>query len=70
VVECLTLVLHIRKVMVSNLGPETGYPYRFFVILLSIHANSGILPYIRTRPLNSTTFPIYHSLVALLFDAV
>jgi hypothetical protein len=26
VVECLTLLLRIREVLSSNLGPETGYP--------------------------------------------
>jgi hypothetical protein len=34
-VEWLALLLRIREVPGSNLGPETGYPDRFFVVFLS-----------------------------------
>jgi hypothetical protein len=36
VVEWLTLLLRIREVPGSNLGPDTGYPDRVFVIFLSL----------------------------------
>jgi hypothetical protein len=36
VVERLALFLRIREVTGSNLGPETGYPDRFFVVFLII----------------------------------
>jgi hypothetical protein len=29
VIEMLTLLFHIREVLDSNLGPETGYPEAF-----------------------------------------
>jgi hypothetical protein len=35
VVECLTFVFLIRDVPGSNIGPETGYPDRVFVVFLS-----------------------------------
>jgi hypothetical protein len=35
VVERFTLLLHIRDVRVSNLGSETGYRDRGFVVFLS-----------------------------------
>jgi hypothetical protein len=30
VIETLTLLLHVREVLGSNLGSQTGYPYRPF----------------------------------------
>jgi hypothetical protein len=35
VVEWITLMLRIREVPGSNLGPETGYLHRLFVVFLS-----------------------------------
>jgi hypothetical protein len=34
-VEWLTLLLRIREVSVSNLGPDAGYYDEFFVVFLS-----------------------------------
>jgi hypothetical protein len=33
--ELLTHLLRVREVPGSNLGPENGYPYWFFVLFLS-----------------------------------
>jgi hypothetical protein len=35
VVEYLTLLLRIREVLASNLGPESGYWLKFFVVFIS-----------------------------------
>jgi hypothetical protein len=35
VIEWLTLLFRIREVPGSILGPETGYPDRFFLVFLS-----------------------------------
>jgi hypothetical protein len=36
----------------------------------SLQGNGGILPWNRSQPLRSTSFPIRHSLIILSFDAV
>jgi hypothetical protein len=43
-VEWLALLLCIREVPGSNLGPETGYPEVFCGFPLSFQANAGIVP--------------------------
>jgi hypothetical protein len=66
----LTLLLRIREVMGSNLGPKTGYPdYVWCGFPQSFQANSGILAQIRPRPLPSTSFTIHHSRIILPFDS-
>jgi hypothetical protein len=60
VVEWLALLLCIREVPGSNLGPETGYPDWGFP--QSFQANTEIVPFIRPRPLSSTSFSIHYSL--------
>jgi hypothetical protein len=40
----LALLLHIRAVPGSNLGPETGYPDRFFAVFPSLQADAAIVP--------------------------
>jgi hypothetical protein len=61
VVEWLTLMLRIREVHRSNLGSETDYIVRGFGLFLSVPpAYSGIVLYIRPRPLPSKCFPIHN----------
>jgi hypothetical protein len=71
VVERLTLLLRIRQVPGSNLGPKNGYIYgisRGFP--QPLQANYVILPLARSQPLTSTSFTVYHSPVLLSFDAI
>jgi hypothetical protein len=66
----LTLLLRIREVMGSNLGPKTGYPdYVWCGFPQSFQANAGILAQIRPRRLPSTSFTIHHSRIILPFDS-
>jgi hypothetical protein len=68
VVQWLTLVPYIREVPGSSLVPETGYPDMLFLVLLSLQANTGIVPR-RPVPLPSTLFLIHHSPITHSFDA-
>jgi hypothetical protein len=43
-VECLTLMLRIREVPGSNIGPDTSYPEGFRGSPQSLQANAGIVP--------------------------
>jgi hypothetical protein len=72
VVEWLTLLLRILRVLGSNLGTETGYPeLRFFIVFLSPSRKiPGLYLKIRPRPLSSTPFPIHYSPVILLLGAI
>jgi hypothetical protein len=44
VVKGLTLVLRIREILGSNLGPETDYPEVFRDVPQSLQKNAGIVP--------------------------
>jgi hypothetical protein len=70
VVEWLTLLLRIWEVSGSNLGPETEYSERSFVVFPSPLDNAGIVPQTRPRLIPSTSFPIHHSLAKLSFDDI
>jgi hypothetical protein len=44
VVKCLTLLLRIREILVSNVGPDTGYPKVFCGFLQPLQANAVTVP--------------------------
>jgi hypothetical protein len=65
----LTILLHITEVLGSNLGPEAGYPEKFFYTLVPSDNNHGDnLNWAMRAP--SASFPIHYLLVILSFDAV
>jgi hypothetical protein len=48
--EChdrMVSLFHIWDVPGSNLGPDTGYSDRFYVVFLSLQAHMGVVPKIR-----------------------
>jgi hypothetical protein len=54
----------------SRLGdPLAGFTF-FVVFPQFLQANAGMVPKIRQRPLPSKSFPIHHSLITPLFDAI
>jgi hypothetical protein len=71
VVERLTLLLRIREVSGSHLGPETGYLERFVVVFLSA-SNRMLGYYLKNWPrqIPSKSFPIHHLLITLSFDDI
>lgn len=67
----ITHLLHIAEVSASSLGPETGYTDWGDSWFFSVPPeNVGIVPEIRLRPLPSTSFRIYYSLITLLLDVI
>jgi hypothetical protein len=65
-VEWLIIPLRIRDVSGSNLGPETGYPGKFFMAFLSPSLRMPIVYLeIILRLLPSKSFPIQNSLITL-----
>jgi hypothetical protein len=65
--EWLTLMLRIREVPGSNLGPVAVYDdWGFRGFTQFIEATAGIIPQIRPRPLPTKSFPInHHSLITV-----
>jgi hypothetical protein len=71
VIEWVTLLLRVREVPISNLGPETGHAdLDFTCFSSSLQPNTIIAPQIRPRPLLPTSFPIHYSLIVPSFDTV
>jgi hypothetical protein len=70
VVVWLEIILHIREVPGSHLGPETGY-YNVFVVFLS-PARRMPEKYFKITPrrLPFTSISIHHSLIPPSFDAI
>jgi hypothetical protein len=60
-VEWLILLLHVREILGSNLGPETGSSRRGFLgFPQSFHSNTGIVPSVKPQPLPSISLPMYY----------
>jgi hypothetical protein len=63
--EWLALLLRIRNVPGSH--PETVYFWRFSQ---SLEANARMVPQVSSRPVPSTTSPIYYSVIILPFEVI
>jgi hypothetical protein len=66
-VEWLPILLCVREVPGSNLGPSTSYPCRDIALL---QESVAIMPQVRPQSIRSTAYPIHYVLIILSFDPV